>query len=628
MNKKYFTLLILAAGCSETAFYPMTSENELLIDYSIKYAFSEGCRNVVAVVPEADREIAWNYMEIVRRKYNITNYVAAVHEDFKFSASQLTDAWNEIGDDDIITVFADTYYGKEMFAAAAEHILKQNRSCMIGTVPEQKLPSIEENDTGIYSTGSVMNDHRICKNMFGLTYDTRKLMEDEYDEMMTFQDRDSTETNITFSEYLKNKIDILSNFSPDLIDKDKEFFTVYDKEDARYVYSRNGEMKKNISESCCCSFAKIYLYTTAHNTIAVNFDAYAKTEYPFGQDYMHFSLNKPFDTNISASEISGNTSCIIDSEYNWNSNMNYENQYCAGKCSSSLKIKSENNTIHYKFQSEWNEINPWEKYPIHLEMKFKYSAYPEFLRILSDDQLSETPMLVLKPVFYKKAKETSDTDKTDPISDTQTSAKKVTPPDISVQGNSVKIDIKKDLSSGTQREYADVFDISEESKIINYDLLAHFGKFSDSGPGLILKKGLDDLFSREKKLIYFAYSAEFDLSENVLKVYSTEMMDQSALEPKCFKNNPPGKLIDICKMYCRIEKGKIKGHVKHFNDGNHSEFCGPFRMFQAMDKNGEILAAVVITKESDFSEFIETAKKQTIALKTKVIVFEIMKRYQ
>lgn len=105
------------------------------------------------------------------------------------------------------------------------------------------------------------------------------------------------------------------------------------------------------------------------------------------------------------------------------------------------------------------------------------------------------------------------------------------------------------------------------------------------------------------------------------------MMNETVLHPKSIQNVPSEKLTDICKLYCRIENGKILDHTENFNDGTYSEYCGPFRMFQALDKNGSILASVVLTKESDFADFIEQTKKITTALKTKAIVFEIMKRY-
>lgn len=210
---------------------------------------------------------------------------------------------------------------------------------------------------------------------------------------------------------------------------------------------------------------------------------------------------------------------------------------------------------------------------------------------------------------------------TDSSKDEQQTILEFEPPNIMIQNDSVTVEIIRDMDEQSSKEYADVFDIPNEEKRIDCNICAKLWELNENGFDLTLKNGWNGQFDDEKKHIYFAYC----IVEG--EIYSTNMLDESAFEPARIKDVVKSLFVYICKLYCRIEKGKIVDPVDQFNDGNCSEYCGYVRMFQSLSYDGLTIANVVITKESDFADFIERTKKQTAALKTKAIVFEIIKHY-
>lgn len=630
MEQHNLTLLILAAECSGIVWMPIASSKELLMDYATKFAVEAGCTNVVVTVCEAQKDIAIEHMNEISQKYSVSTAAITVDSRYNGSVNQIVAAEKEFSNSNFIVMNADCYCGNEAFEIAAKKLSESHSSCMIGDIPRFQLLYQDElysDDKKNYAPyiNSVRWDWRVKKNMFGFTAEAVKMIVDHYKMELDLAYQGPKQA--IYASLIKEIPDLMQYYDKVLladfhmIDFDKSFFQISNAHDLKYVRQYNDVLKKSLSGTHCCEYAELYFYQTEHNTIAVNFDAYAKCSGMWAQDYTHLHLEKPFDTGLTVSEINE----IEKKQYEWECSDTDEKGYYGEKTVSSLCISIKNNSLYCEYIGEWIEVSCGKKYPMHLPFSFQNNSHFYIQRKLSEDEASTSPMLVLRPIFIIK-NETKSANAVEYEDETEAPEKEVTFPNINIQKNSVCIEIVQDLDEDNRKEYEDVFDIPDEAKIVHYDTQGAFGTYSDDGIDLILKNGWNGQLDSNTKMIYFAYS--FAYSDNGNIITSTEMMNETALCPKSIQNAPRGKVTDICKLYCRVENGKILDRAEHFNDGTYSEFCEPFRMFQALDKNASILAAVVVTKESDFVDFIEQTKKITTALKTKATVFEVMKRYQ
>ena len=197
-----------------------------------------------------------------------------------------------------------------------------------------------------------------------------------------------------------------------------------------------------------------------------------------------------------------------------------------------------------------------------------------------------------------------------------------TPPLITVDGTLMRMEPAHDLDDETRSEYSQVFDMPEESYTIDFSTYAKPGKLIIDGPSLTLTKGWHGQFGTETDLIYFAFCYIDDT------LYTTEMLGSNALEPREILNVPEGNDVYIYKLYCRVRDGRIEDTASYYNDGTYSEYCGPMRLFYAFSEKGSPIAGSVISKDSDFVNFLEEAKTRTSEDHSEASVLEMMKLYK
>lgn len=608
-------LLILTSHCRERAWYPIGSEKSLLMDYSIMFAAEAGCREAVVVVHRDEKKVN---LARVNKKHKIPVSVVSVSPDQKGTADQFLSAMWKIKGCNVIVISGDCYYNKEMFDGIAARLsriqpfARRTNYCqlyMVGSLPTDVPNSIEkDNDTptfpvivhsktGLKRKVDVFCDWRIKNNIFGIPDKFLEILEELSDK----EDLAAFDCELTLPALLMR-----SHLNLEYLTAFDKRFCVWSDKDSRYVCPSGYGIAKNQSEKAFCEFTKFFLYLTDHNTVAVNFDAYSRCYFSH-ERILHFFLDKPMDTGKDPASFK----LMCGATLGWKKNSYIQGAYSGEECSCKMFIDVEQCRVAWiSFEGKWKEICPSEKYPMDMDVEFAGYAFIDHLRDLPSGQCSEEPLL-----------------KWDAISD------KPYDMDVLFKGElkdeELMIDLdnaqrfvpEQDLDDETHKEFADVLDIPEEGQIINHTTLGKCGTFFPDGISLRLSRGWNGQFDCNKKNIYFAYSFADG------KLRSSKMKNEAALKPCKTTNIKENAQTYIYKLYCVIEDGKITDRVNNYNDGTWSEYCGPFRQFHAISEDGMLIACCVVTKESDFINFIELAKGNTQECRTKAIVAELMNIY-